>query len=341
MNNWLKESRDQLLETMVDFLWQQWSSLGVAGLKKSNDNRIIDLEALLLFSLSICRYDPRLFDEIIDWLFQNGHLVNVQRLQQIQKKYNFNCGPQLSAIAELLAQQSKYKLKWNGLANKYFQEEVEPLFYASDGTVLPCPQKNLSEPVFLKHGIKRGLINLRGYSQSFDINNPTRLLLKLRSLLGINARAEILCLLASEPEIQPNEAARQLSYYQKTIQTTLVEMSLSGVISSRNNKKKKYYRLNPGILDNLLKPKSLSPIWVFWPELLIITEKIWQKISQLSQIDIDDLLLNSEVLKLLKTLENNYPNNIITKTYEAKNPNDKTLNSILLTLSKNLLTKLE
>ena len=339
MNNWLKESRDLFLECMIDFLWQQWSSLGIAGMKKSIDNRIIDPEALLLFSLSICRYDPRLFDEIIDWLFKNGQLINVQRLQQIHKKYNFNCGPQLSAIAELLAQQSKYKLKWSGLANKYNQDALEPLFYASDGTALPCPQDDKSEPIFAKHGLKRGNINLRGYSQSFDINNPTCLLLKLRSLLGINARAEILCLLASEPEIQPNEAARQLSYYQKTIQTTLLEMSLSGVISSRNTKKEKFYRLNPGILDNLLKPESISPTWIVWPELLIVVENIWLKISLLSEIDIDALLMNSEVQKLLKTLNSNYPNNIISKTHDARNSNDNLLSSILITLSENLLPK--
>ena len=123
MNDWLIKSKDQFQEHIYDFLWQEWSILGIAGVAKSKDIRIIDPEALLLFSLSVCRYEPRLFDEILDWLFQNGHFINVQRLNQIQKKYDFNCGPQLSAIAELLAQKSSYRLKWSGLAKKYYQKE--------------------------------------------------------------------------------------------------------------------------------------------------------------------------------------------------------------------------
>ena len=69
---------------------------------------------------------------------------------------------------------------------------------------------------------------MRGYSQAFDVQNPACLLIRLRALLGINARAEILCLLASAQEMHPSEAARMTGYYQKTIQTTLVEMAQSG-----------------------------------------------------------------------------------------------------------------
>ncbi|MCX5726936.1 MAG: hypothetical protein NT030_07195, partial [Candidatus Saganbacteria bacterium] len=111
MNDWLIKSKDQFQGQIFDFLWRQWSTLGIAGITKSKDNRIIDPEALLLFSLSVCRYEPRLFDEVIDWLFQNGRCINVQRLQQIQLKYDFHCGPQLSAVAELLSKKSSYKLK--------------------------------------------------------------------------------------------------------------------------------------------------------------------------------------------------------------------------------------
>ena len=201
MSDWLIKSKDQFQDRIFDFLWQKWSILGVSGVTKSKDNRIIDPEALLLFSLGVCRYEPRLFDEIIDWLFLNGQFINVQRLQQIQKKYEFHCGPQLSAIAELLAKKSRYKLKWSGLAKKYYHESAEPLFYGKDGVALPCPQDKDANPEFLNHGLRRGKINLRGYSQSFDLHCPACLLFRLRSLIGINARAEILCLLASVKEV--------------------------------------------------------------------------------------------------------------------------------------------
>ena len=308
MNDWLIKSKDQFQDCIFDFLWRQWSTLGVAGVTKSKDNRIIDPEALLLFSLSACRYEPRLFDEIIDWLFQNGQFINVQRLQQIQKKYDFHCGPQLSAIAELLSKKSRYKLKWSGLAKKYYQKPAEPLFFGKDGTPLPCPQDKNANPEFVAHGLRRGQINLRGYSQSFDLHSPACLLLRLRALLGINARVEILCLLASVKEIHPSEAARRTAYYQKTIQTTLVEMARSGVVLTRTSKKEKFYRLKPGMLDTLLKPNGKSPKWINWPDLLKAVETIWLKLSELSTMTLDPLLLISELKKLMLSIYENHVN---------------------------------
>lgn len=299
MNDWLTKSKDQFQEKIFDFLWRQWSTLGIAGLSKSDSNSIIDPEALLLFSLSLCRHEPRLFDEIIDWLFQNGHFINVQRLQQIQLKYDFNGGPQLSAVAELLTKKSSYRLKWSGLAKKYYQKDKEPLFFDKEGNALPCPNDKNANQEFLGHGLKRGQIKLRGYSQSFDMQSPTCLLLRLRALIGINSRAEILCLLASEKEIHPSKAARETIYYQKTIQTTLVEMAQSGVILTRTSKKEKYYRLKPGILDALLKPQGESPKWINWPALLKIIEALWKKLCELSGQEIDSLLLSSELKKLM------------------------------------------
>ncbi|MHC4525270.1 MAG: winged helix-turn-helix domain-containing protein [Planctomycetota bacterium] len=299
MNDWLIRSKDQFQDTIVDFLWHQWSLLGVAGTPKPNDDPIIDPETLLLFSLSICRYEPRLFDEIIDWLFHNGHFINVQRLSQIQKKSHFNCGPQLSAVAELLAKQSSYRLKWSGLSKKYYQADKEPLFFDKEGNTLPCPVDHDANPEFLRHGLRRGQINLRGYSQTFDLQSPACLLLRLRALIGIHARAELLCLLSSVQEIHPSQAARLTGYYQKTIQTTLVEMVRSGVILTRTSKKEKYYRLKPGILDTLLKPQGQLLRWIHWPSLFRMVEIVWQRSCELSDQKIDPLLLSSELKKLL------------------------------------------
>ena len=130
-------------------------------------------------------------------------------------------------------------------------------------------------------------------------------------MFGINARAEILCLLASVKEIHPSEAARRTAYYQKTVQTTLVEMSQSGAILSRNSKKEKFYRLKPGILDTLLKPNGKPQKWINWPDFLKIVEKIWLKISELSMITIDSLLLISEFKKLMQSIYENHLNAVI------------------------------
>ena len=75
MGNWLTAYRDQFEGVVFDFLWRQWNLLGVSGTTSFREERIIDPEALLLFSLSACRHDPRLFDEIIERLKHAGEDV--------------------------------------------------------------------------------------------------------------------------------------------------------------------------------------------------------------------------------------------------------------------------
>ena len=301
MGNWLTEYRDQFQAVIFDFLWRQWSLLGVAGMTSSQDERIIDPEALLLFSLSVCRHDPRLFDEILDWLAQNGHFINVKRLRQIQQKFPFRCGPQLSAIAKVLSQNAKYKLKWSGLVGKSIAEPAEPLFMDNQGQALPYPAENDTCPHFKTHGLLRGNIQLRGYSQSFDTQSPACLLLRLRALVGMHARAEILCLLASVNEIHPAEAARQATYYQKTVQTALLEMTQSGTVLVRTSQKAKFYRLKSNILDSLLKPNNKPPQWLHWPSVLLAVDITRIGLNRLSHMQLEPLLLASELRQLMQT----------------------------------------
>ena len=323
MSGWLIKSKDAFIVKLYDLIWRKWCELGIAGSSLSMDTKVIDPEALLLFSLGICRYEARLFDEIIDWLCTNGHLVNVQRLQQIQKKYNFTCGPQLSAVAGVLAKQARYKLKWSGLSRKYYQEPAEPLFLDKDGTPLPCPKGKDADPEFAAHGLMRGDINLRGLSRSFLPESPACLLLRLRALMGINARCEILCLLASAKEMHPSEAARQTGYYQKTIQTTLVEMAQSGAVLVRKSKKEKFYRLKPGVIDSLVKPNGRIPVWINWASLLKAFEIIRLKLQELSKISLDPLLLTSELNKTIDCVRERCVDADIEKIRGAHNAQEK------------------
>ena len=74
------------MDNIFDFLWRQWSNLGIAGGTIPADTLVIDPEALFIFSLEFARYEPRLFDEILDWLVINGKWIDIQRLRGILKK---------------------------------------------------------------------------------------------------------------------------------------------------------------------------------------------------------------------------------------------------------------
>ncbi len=292
----LTEFKEQIQKQLLEFLWQQWSALGVAGQSLQEDRHVIDPEPLLLFSLSICRYDARLFDEILDWLMVNGAFMNVQRLKSLEKQYDFQGKAQLSAVAELLGKKSSYALKWKILSKSHTLATPEPLFYMKDGN--PLPLLNDYSPEFKKHGLLRGPIKLRGYSKPFPKQGTSSLLLRLRALLGVNARCELLCLLGSAGEIHPSDIARQTGYFPRTTQNALVEMSRSGVVEMRSVNREKMYWIQPGMLDKLLRPDGVPTAWINWSPLFRALEILWLVLNDPKRENLDTLLLSSEFRRL-------------------------------------------
>lgn len=106
--------RALVLDRLLALLWRQWCTLGVPGHGPVEEGWGIDPEPLLLLSLTVGRYDARLFDEILDWLLVNGAFLNVQRPTALEKRFDFQCKAQLSAASELLANRTNnpLKLRW-------------------------------------------------------------------------------------------------------------------------------------------------------------------------------------------------------------------------------------
>lgn len=286
--NQLQNDYKLFRESILQILWQQWASLGVAGHLEKKVNAIIDPEALLLCSLSLCRYDPRLFDEIIDWLAINGEYINVQRLSALRQKYSFKLDLQIASVAKYLSQNKEYTLKWRKLSDTNSSQNPEPLFYTLQGK--PIPVSKDPDELFLKKGLLRNKIHLRKYSSPFPIESQTSLLLRLRAFIGISARAELLCIMASGAEIHPAEAARLTGYNRKTLQNALNDMARSGIVQWREGEREKYYRLNSGILNGLL---STNVIWIHWAPLYKALEIIWFACDE----DEKDTLLLSSLLR--------------------------------------------
>ena len=248
------EFRAYILDRLLDLLWRQWSALGVPGRTTTEERRVVDPESLLLLSMTIGRYDARLFDEILDWLVVNGAFLNVQRLRNLMKRFGFESQAQLSSVSELLMKKSNDPLKWKRLAAPRSPPNPEPLFFLKNGKPIPTPDEKA--PEFSAYGLLRGPIKLKGHAQPFPTKGMPSLLLRLRALLGVNARCELFCLLAKAEEIHPSDVARQTGYSPRTVQNTLAEMARSGVVQMRSGNRDKWYALNSGVLDLLLKPEG-------------------------------------------------------------------------------------
>src|SRR3989304_5436817 len=138
------EFRGYILDRLLDLLWRQWSALGVPGRTTIEERRVVDPESLLLISLTVGRYDARLFDEILDWLVVNGAFLNVQRLRNLMKRFGFESQAQLSSGSEPLMKKSNDPLKWKRLAAPRSPRNPEPLFFFKSGK--PTPTTNEKSP---------------------------------------------------------------------------------------------------------------------------------------------------------------------------------------------------
>ncbi len=292
--------RTEFQSLLLDFLWRQWSALGVAGQARPEDRWVLDPEALLLFTCTLGRHDPRLFDEVLDWLAINGRFLNVTRLKRMVRLEEFSGGQVLAAVAASLAKGTE-TLKWKQLAGREtgtVGPAVERLFFAPEGK--PLPVLGEPEPDFLSRGFERGPVRRRGYSQPFPATLNAGLGLQLRALFGVTARCEILLYLLTHESAHPSVIARDAGYFPRAIQDTLVDMQQSGVVQLRPIGRTKHYWLHAdqwlALLGRAAQP---PPQWVTWAPFFSALEQIWLALGDEELLRLrDPLLLASEVRRL-------------------------------------------
>ncbi len=301
MNPSLHNFRESLLQRLLDFLWRQWSALGVAGHARSDDPWMIDPEALLLFSTHIARHDSRLFDEILDWLHTNGSWINLQRLGTLHKEESLGDSAVLGAIADLLSRESAHQ-KWKLLIRR-MEKPDSPAAKLVQQLFPSIPILKEPDPVFLKHGLERGGIELRGMSQSPRPDQPATFLFKLRALFGMQARAEVMAWLLANEQGHPAEIARQTGYFRGSIQNVLNDLAASGHIRSmRIGREKSFSILRHDEWRFLLTwPNAEAfPNWVNWAPLF---HAIQTFLDTLGKPGLDEKSENFQAIQLREALD--------------------------------------
>lgn len=274
MSTSLTGFKERFRELVLQFLWRQWSAMGVAGQARADDHWIIDPEALLLATTTFGRHDPRLFDEVLDWLATNGPTINLQRLQNLGE--NLGQRTILAGIAAQLAKRTIH-FKWRALLRAAGEATAtQPLFP-------DLPVIGEVDDVFLRHGWRRGPVKLRQLSQMADPHRPANLLLKLRALFGMQARAEVMAYLLAFEAGHPGEMAARLAYFPRTIQTTLNDMARSGHVLTRRDGHEKRFWLRREEWRFLITWPALAgnatpefPRWVDWASLFAGLEAVWE-----------------------------------------------------------------
>jgi hypothetical protein len=298
----LKSFRERFLETVLSFLWREWSVLGAAGGARAVDRWAIDPEALLAYSQSFARYEPRLFDEILEWLVLNGRWIDLQRLRGIEKGRPEPHARLLGAVAEFLSHTAKGdRRKWMRLA----QETGSPgaslekaLFLTKEGRPYPPPKAAADE--FRVRGFIRPPFFPRGSARSVPVGSACTIRFLLRALFGVGSRAECILYLLTHESGHPAEVARNLGISIRGVQDALIELSQSGLILTRvKGKRKTEYWLSQDRWWEFIRGKGFDeadgPVWIGWIELLSGLANAWEVVD--SGAASDSQYMRSSILR--------------------------------------------
>ena len=309
MNELLDKFRQELSELVLTFIWQQWSSIGVMAAGGADRTRAIDPEPLLLLTLEVARQDPRMFDEVVDWLIVNGKWINVVRLSTLLKEDKL-CSPEvLGAVAATLAEHDRTP-KWRGLAKNLkpsVGKEVESLF-EKNGKPLFLPG---SEPdkIFHSYRLLRQPLQTRGLSSPvLQSNTPfwtsTNFMFKARALFGVNIRADVFSFLVLQGASNPTRIARELGYSQRRVQDALADMAAADVFKVRIDGKAKEYSVDSESTLRFLGVSENDVSWFDWRALSRALVTVWRRAFAIREEGLTPYILESELRKMLSDVKN-------------------------------------
>ena len=250
---------------LLQFTWRQWSQLGIAGDVSFHDSWLIDIESLLLFTLYMGRFDPRLMDEVLDWCIANVDTLSVQRLKRLRSSEPGNQVARiLSALASVL-QERTGSARWQPLQMDNANDPPEPFFLDLDGS--PLPLFGASDPHFLSAGFLRSPISLRSLSVTPSIDLPVALILKLRALFGVDPRAEAIAYLMTHQVVGARELARATACASATAHALLKALHAGQFLvgSGREGYALERSRWQAFLLGGLDRP---VPEWIAWSVVL-------------------------------------------------------------------------
>lgn len=258
-------------DRILDLLWRQWTTVGLSGHGDEWRGSAIDPEALLLLTCTVGRYDARLFDGMLDWMGINGQYINVQRLKRIMATEGC-AGEQVIRAVAATARNSVSATKWASTAATKAAKNPMPLFFLKDGKPMPTVKRH--DPLFQAHDLLRDPYEARGVALLFRPEVCENLVLRLRALLGVNARCEIVEYLLLNELGSPSSLARDTYYFPLTISNAMTEMRDSGFLSSRVNGRRRDHRLVPEMWRDLFLGSG-RPQWIVWPRFFRAIEIMW------------------------------------------------------------------
>ena len=217
----------------LDLAWSLWSELGVDGMRRRHDWQAVDLEPLIIFTSYIGNSDSRLRANSIDWCIANARLASAFRLRNLAE----HAGPTMREAF------GRYAATVKAHAKVPWPAQGDPLaLWTSEHIGTP------------------------------DLRRPSLIQLRLRALVGVSARAEILKLMLAEPERghAASALAEMAGYGKGSVSQALDLLTMAGILYVQPTGNRLVYRLaHPAELASALQwLPAVFPDW--WPIFKVI-----------------------------------------------------------------------
>jgi hypothetical protein len=290
----ISELRERFSSRLTEFVWDQWSQMGISAAPSRQAPWAADPEALLLLTLEVGRGEPRLFDEVFDWVVVNERLLSVQRLRNlcVDEADKALVGATLTAAGRL---RKRSRLRGGQLP----MEEAPPeSFYRH----LSSPVKE-PDPAFLEFGFLKAPMAFQGRSSSPDMLAPINFAFRLRSLLGVSVRAEVVRVLlgAQAPHYSVAAISTSTGYAKRNVQEALGGLRAAGVVSTSAIGNEQRISIPVERWIALLELETL-PLHRDWPQIFVAMRLLLRWLQDPANEEHSEYMLASEARLLLERI---------------------------------------
>lgn len=285
---------EQLSDRLVEFCWDEWAQMGVLASPKRVSPWAADPEALIVFTLEVARADPRLFDEVLDWTLLNERLLSVRRLRAMCTTATDRALVD-AAIGWLAWQRPRARLKARPASSG---SSLVPLFHGGG----PVTE---TDPSFAAAGLLRPPLARSQKARAPDLAAPINLGLRLRAILGVGIRAEVIRVMLGmrAPWMTAQALAQTSGYAKRNVHEALAGLVEAEVVGSFTVGGEQRYTADKDIWAALLqRPPESLPGHRDWPQLFSALRAILRWSREEARTTDSDYLLASGARQLLDQL---------------------------------------
>jgi hypothetical protein len=212
----------------VSLCWGAWVELGVSGWARTHEDWAIDPESLIIFTAALHDTEPRRRDEALDWCVHYWRHVSRVRLRNLRDK---------DADSESRAAWGEFAATVNARAGSDWSAGTE----------------------------ERRSYRVTGRSTLRSLDEPSLIYLRMRSMFGVGARAEILrhLLLSPGEWVTAAQLARAAGYTKRNVAEECESLERAGVLAMKTDSNRFTYSLarRRALEDFVGDVPSIRPTW--------------------------------------------------------------------------------